>query len=102
MFVGLMHDTVVRFYQLDIKMASDVNQAECLTNLLTSLVLKSPIYNSVHSLFQLVHRNQHVRESMKVVSLLRKRETLASELQIDTRALGSSLLKRQGVEDPSD
>jgi hypothetical protein len=97
-----MHDTVVRFYQLDIKMASDVNQAECLTNLLTSLVLKSPIYNSVHSLFQLVHRNQHVRESMKVVSLLRKRETLASELQIDTRALGSSLLKRQGVEDPSD
>ena len=102
MFVGLMHDTVVRFYQLDIKMASDVNQAECLTNLLTSLVLKSPIYNSVHSLFQLVHRNQHVRESMKVVSLLRKRETLARELQIDTRALGSSLLKRQGVEDPSD
>jgi hypothetical protein len=102
LFVGLMHDTVVRFYQLDIKMASDVNQAECLTNLLTSLVLKSPIYNSVHSLFQLVHRNQHVRESMKVVSLLRKRETLASELQIDTRALGSSLLKRQGVEDPSD
>ena len=97
-----MHDTVVRFYQLDIKMASDVNQAECLTNLLTSLVLKSPIYNSVHSLFQLVHRNKHVRESMKVVSLLRKRETLASELQIDTRALGSSLLKRQGVEDPSD
>lgn len=102
MFVGLMHDTVVRFYQLDIKMASDVSQAECLSNLLTSLVLKSPIYNSVHSLFQLVHRNQHVRESMKVVSLLRKRETLASELQIDTRALGSSLLKRQGIEDPSD
>lgn len=97
-----MHDTVVRFYQLDIKMASDVNQAECLTNLLTSLVLKSPIYNSVHSLFQLVHRNQHVKESMKAVSLLRKRETLASELQIDTRALGSSLLKRQGVEHPSD
>lgn len=51
LFVALMHDTVVRFYQLDIKMASDVSQGECLTNLLTSLVLKSPIYNSVHALF---------------------------------------------------
>lgn len=65
------------------------------------MVLKSPIYNSVHSLFQLVHRNQHVKESMKVISLLRKRETLATELQIDTQALGCSLLSRQGIENPS-
>lgn len=56
-FVELMHDTTVRFYQLDIKTAIDANQCECLTNLLTSLVLKNPIYNQVHALFQFVHRN---------------------------------------------
>jgi hypothetical protein len=46
-----MHDTVVRFYQLDIKTAIDASQCECLTNLLTSLVLKSDVYSKVHGLF---------------------------------------------------
>ena len=49
-FVELMHDAVVRFYKLDVKTGEDVNQCECLTNLLTSLVLKSPVYQEVHQL----------------------------------------------------
>lgn len=50
-FVELMHDAVVRFYKLDVKTSMDVNQCECLTNLLMSIVLKNPIYSSVHSIF---------------------------------------------------
>ena len=46
-----MHDAVVRFYKLDIKTSMDVNQCECLTNLLTSIVVKNPIYSEVHSIF---------------------------------------------------
>lgn len=56
-FVELMHDAVVRFYKLDIKTSMDVNQCECLTNLLTSIVMKNPIYSEVHSVFQFVHRS---------------------------------------------
>lgn len=48
LFVELMHDTVVRFYKLDVKTSENENQCECLSNLLTSLVLKSPVYSVVH------------------------------------------------------
>lgn len=51
-FVELMHDAVVRFYKLDVKTSMDVSQCECLTNLLTSIILKNPIYSYVHSIFQ--------------------------------------------------
>lgn len=44
-FVELMHDAVVRFYKLDVKTSMDVAQCECLTNLLTSIVLKNPVYS---------------------------------------------------------
>lgn len=66
-FVELIHDAVVRFYKLDVKTSMDVAQCECLTNLLTSIVLKNPVYSQVHSIFQFVHRNNHVREVMKVI-----------------------------------
>lgn len=56
-FVELMHDAIVRFYKLDVKTSMDVNQCECLTNLLTSLILKNPVYSQVHALFSIVHRN---------------------------------------------
>ncbi len=87
-FVELMHDAVVRFYKLDVKTSMDVNQCECLTNLLTSIILKNPIYSQVHSIFQFVHRNSHVKTAMKVISQLRKRPNLAKELQIDVIKMG--------------
>ena len=57
-FVSLIHDAVIRFYQLDVKVSSETDQSECLTNLLTSLVLKSPVYSEVHTLIQMKHRIQ--------------------------------------------
>ena len=52
-FVTLMHDCVVRFYILDIKVGHKYKQNEHLTNLLTSLVLKNPIYSEVHAVIRL-------------------------------------------------
>lgn len=49
-FVELMHDAVVRFYKLDVKTSQDVKQCECLTNLLTSIIVKNPIYSQLHGL----------------------------------------------------
>lgn len=55
-FVTLMHDAVVRFYILDIKVGFSYKQNEHLTNLLTSLVLKNPVYSSVHAIIRVQHR----------------------------------------------
>ena len=55
-FVQLMHDSVVRFYILDIKVGFRYKQNEHLTNLLTSLVLKNPIYSEVHAVIRLTQR----------------------------------------------
>jgi len=38
-----------------------------------------------------VHRNQHVKEAMKVMYSLRKRETLPKELGVDEVKLGKSI-----------
>jgi hypothetical protein len=78
--VGLVHDAVVRFYQLDVKTSIDVNQCECLTNLLTSIVLKNPVYSEVHALFQTVHKRTHVSQVKKVIETLRLRANLAQDL----------------------
>ena len=48
-----MHDAIVRFYILDIKVGFSYKQNEHLTNLLTSLVLKNPIYSDVHNIIRL-------------------------------------------------
>ena len=55
-FVTLLHDAVVRFYILDIKVGFSYKQNEHLTNLLTSLVLKNPIYSEVHAMIRLAER----------------------------------------------
>lgn len=57
-FVTLLHDAVVRFYILDIKVGFSYKQNEHLTNLLTSLVLKNPIYSDVHAIIRLTQRPQ--------------------------------------------
>jgi hypothetical protein len=61
-FVELMHDAIVRFYKLDVKTSMDVNQCECLTNLITSIVLKNPVYGQMHTVFEKVHRETHLRQ----------------------------------------
>lgn len=90
-FVELMHDAVVRFYKLDVKTSMDVNQCECLTNLLTSIVLKNPVYSQVHSVFQFFHRTTHVKEAMRVINAVRKRESLPLDLGVDEVKLGKGV-----------
>ena len=51
-FVVLMHDAVIRFYKLEVKVGLQCSQNEHLTNLITSLVLKNPIYSDVHGLIR--------------------------------------------------
>jgi hypothetical protein len=57
-FCGLMHDACVRFYQLDARQSMDTDKSECLYNLISSLVLKSPVYGDVHYLIQLMHKQK--------------------------------------------
>ena len=47
-----MHDAVVRFYFFDFKVGLAYKQNSHLVNLLTSLVLKNPIYNEVHAIMR--------------------------------------------------
>ena len=56
-FIVLMHDAVIRFYKLEVKVGLQCSQNEHLTNLLTSLVLKNPIYSDVHGLI----RHHHIQ-----------------------------------------
>ncbi len=93
-FVELMHDAIVRFYKLDVKTSMDVNQCECLTNLLTSMVLKNPVYSQVHSLFQIVHRAKHVKECMRTIAQVRKHDDIAKKLTIDEVLLGQCIYKK--------
>ena len=45
-----MHDALVWFYTLDAKQGEMSDNNECLYNLISSLVLKSPVYADVHIL----------------------------------------------------
>lgn len=44
----IIHDAVVRFYQLDTKLRQDLRTDEEITNLISSLLLKSPVYTEIH------------------------------------------------------
>jgi hypothetical protein len=92
-FVELMHDTVVRFYRLDVKTSADVDQCECLTNLLTSLVLKSPVYSDVHQLIQTKFRQEYIKPAMKTIATMRKRKDLEEDLGINVAKMGLSILR---------
>ena len=48
-----MFEAVVLFYKLDIKYAETANL--CLLNLLTSLILKNPLYTKIHNLILTAH-----------------------------------------------
>lgn len=76
-FISMLHDALIRFYQLDVKVSSDVEQSECLTNLLTSLVLKSPVYTEIHQLIQLQHKIAYKKISATINDIRKKYPDLA-------------------------
>ena len=69
-FVTLLHDAVVRFYILDIKVGFSYKQNEHLTNLLTSLVLKNPCYSDVHAIIRLTQRPQ-LKKIVQTIDMIR-------------------------------
>lgn len=54
-FACIVQKSMVLFYQLDVK-ASETTEV-CLYNLLTSLLLKNPIYSKVVDLFRTANRD---------------------------------------------
>lgn len=92
-FVELMHDAIVRFYKLDVKTSMDVNQCECLTNLLTSIVLKNPVYSQMHTVFTQVHRESHVKDCQRTILKMREHSDLATKLGIDEVKLGREMCR---------
>ena len=95
-FVTLIHDAVVRFYILDIKVGFKYKQNEHLTNLLTSLVLKNPVYSEVHALIRLSHRIE-MEKIVLTTSQIRKKygRELEQLLKIDPVAIGQTYYRQK-------
>ena len=93
-FVSLIHDAVVRFYILDIKVGKTYKQNEHLTNLLTSLVLKNPIYSEVHAIIRTMHRPQ-LKKIMETINKIRNEyaKSLEDTLKIDPIAIGQHVFR---------
>ena len=93
-FVTLMHDCVVRFYILDIKVGHKYKQNEHLTNLLTSLVLKNPIYSEVHAVIRLTQRPQ-LKQIVQTINAIRSKygKDLEEKLKIDPVKIGNTLYR---------
>ena len=96
-FVDLMHNAMVRFYKFDAKVASDARDSECLSNLLTSLVLRSPLYSDIHELVQAKHRLQ-VKKIARTIERVRAQFDLAKCCKIDAIKMGRALIKHQREE----
>lgn len=91
-FVKIIHDALVRFYQLDVKMTMDATENESLFNLITSLVLKSPVYTEIHMLIQLHHKNAFKKISNTIVELRKKYPNLAETIKIEEAKMGRQIL----------
>ena len=94
-FVTLIHDAVVRFYILDIKVGHKYKQNEHLTNLLTSLVLKNPVYSEVHAVIRLSHRPE-LRKIVYTTDKIRKKysgQSLEELLKIDPITVGQTIFR---------
>ena len=97
-FVGLMHDAVIRFYKLDVKVGVQHMQNANLINLLTSIVLRNPVYSEVHSLIRLIHKPQY-KKIIQTIEKVRTKHNLEEELSINQLDIGMALLKNKTRED---
>jgi uncharacterized protein YehS (DUF1456 family) len=76
---------------LDVKVSYDSDQSECLTNLLTSLVLKSPVYTEIHTLIQ-IHFKNSFKKIAQTIGELRKKYDLSDVLDINECKLGRNIV----------
>ena len=92
-FIVLMHDAVIRFYKLEVKVGLQCSQNEHLTNLLTSLVLKNPIYSDVHGLIR-HHLKPTIKKIQKTIYAIRtKFKPLEETLKVNPYLIGRNILK---------
>lgn len=69
-----MQATVI-FYQLDVR--SGETTEICLHNLLTSLILKNPVYTKIIDLFHIAHRDEIKQLEQQIEGLKAQRVRLA-------------------------
>lgn len=82
-----MHDAVIRFYKLDVKVGVQHQQNANLINLLTSIVLRNPVYSEVHSLIRLIHKPQY-KKIISTIEKVRTKYNLEEELSISQVDIG--------------
>ena len=97
-FVGLIHDAVIRFYMLDVKVGVQHRQNANLINLLTSILLRNPVYSEVHSLIRLIHKPQY-KKIIQTIEKVRTKHNLEEELNINPVEIGMALLKNKTIEE---
>ena len=90
-FVSILLKTVVLFYQLDIKNCDTSDS--CLDNMLTSMVLRNPLYDRVITLINDSERSKitHFEKQMK---LLRELNDETEKLQVDIKGMGAHVKSR--------
>ena len=93
-----MHDAVIRFYKLDVKVGVQHQQNANLINLLTSIVLRNPVYSEVHSLIRLIHKPQY-KKIISTIEKVRTKYNLEEELSISQVDIGMQLLKNKTREE---
>jgi len=95
-FVQILFDAIVIFYKLDIKYAETANL--CLVNLLTSFVLKNPIYTKIENLIVITHLDALNNLEDKMGELREKysdKEHLASLLDLNIAQYGLMMIKQK-------
>lgn len=92
-FVQLILKSTVLFYQLDVK-ATETTEV-CLYNLLTSLVLKNPIYSKVVELFKIAQRDDIQQIEIQIEKIKAQRWNLARVFDINEVAIGRKILYRK-------
>lgn len=65
---------MVLFYQLDV-VSGEITEV-CLSNLLTSMILKNPIYSKVIELFRTAHRDEVQQIEIQIEGLQSKKREL--------------------------
>ena len=86
-----MHNVIVMFYRLEVKVAYDTNESECLSNLITSLVVQNPIYSQIHELIYFKHKYD-IRAIKKTIEQLNKEQDLDVALNVDRLKIGKMIL----------
>lgn len=92
-FVQLTSNAMVLFYQLDV-VSGEITEV-CLYNLLTSLVLKNPIYTKVVDLFRTSHRDMIQQIEIQIDSVYERRWDYAQLLGINEMEIGRNIMVQQ-------